>query len=249
MNSKAGHGEFALYEIGKAHHKSEFDDDGLPREFQRVAAVYVSKQADDSAAYFRAKRIVEQMMADFGVHDGVRYQKLTEFDFGEHDALRQLTAPFDPERSSMVWRGDRFYGVIGEYKQSVASRFKLPQYCAGFELFVSLFEELAQTTRPYQALSRYPSVSQDISLQVSDTTSYDQLYNVVNQAIAERHDDAMRVEITPLTIYQPDAGASKTITFRVTVTSLDRTLRDNDVKPLLEHAAAEALSSLNAVLV
>ena len=249
MNIKAGHDEFALYEIGKAHHKDEYDDEGLPREFGRIAAVYANKKAGSGAPYYQVKRLFEQVVADFGILEAPRYQKLSEFDYGEHDALKQLAAPFDPERSSMVWYGERFGGVIGEFKQSVARGFKLPESAAGFELFVSLFENFYKIGRSYTPLSRFPSVTQDISLRVEDIVAYDTLYDVVWQAAIERAEEALSIRLEPVTIYQPENESTKTVTFRLTATSYERTLRDEDVKPLLEHAAGRALEMTGAALV
>ncbi len=249
MNIKAGHDEFALYEIGKAHHKDEFDDEGLPREFGRVAGVYASKKPGEGAPYYQVKQLLGQIVADFGVREAFRYQKLSEFDFGEHDALRQLAAPFDPERSSMVYYGEKFGGVIGEFKQSVGRGFKLPEYAAGFELFVSLFENLYKTGRAYTPLSRFPSVTQDISLRVDEAVKYEKVYQTVLTAATEQAGDGIAIDIAPVTIYQPDNESTKTVTLRLTATSYERTLRDEDVKPLLEHAAGKALETVGATLV
>lgn len=246
MNSKVGYDEFTLYEIGKAHHKDMLDDDGLPREFGRVAGVYSSRKTHEGAAYFRVKNLVEQVVGRIGGVTPLRFQKLTEFDFGDFDVLRQLAAPFDPERSSMLYIGEQFYGVIGEFKSAVTQQFKLPEYTAGFELFLSLFTHVAKNSGTYRPLSRFPSVVQDISLRVSDEISYDQVYELVDQTAVECADD---VVITPLTIYKAKNDATKTFTFRLQITSHERTLTDASVRPLIESIARAAETAIGAVVV
>ena len=245
-NIKAGYDEFTLFEIGKAHHKDEREEDGLPREFGRIAAVYTSKKATNGAAYYKAKRLLEQMLKDATYTTNVSYQKLSDFDFGNHDAFRQLAAPFDVARSATVWVGDRLVGVVGEYTRTVQRAFKLSEYTAGFEVFTSAFEKLGANGRSYTPLSRYPSTSQDISLKSATDISYGELYANVVTSLDEQA-NGVAIDVTPVSIYQADDDdETKTTTFHIAFTSYDRTLTDEDVKPHMDHVAARALSKLNA---
>lgn len=246
-NVKAGFSEFLLFEIGKTHHKDELDDDGLPKEFGRIAAVYANKKSVSGAPYFQAKRFVEQLISDVTQRSDVSYRKLSDMDFGEHDGFRQLAAPFDIHRAATVWVGELLSGVVGEYKPSVRRAFKLPEYTAGFELFTSTFEKLDSDDYSYKPLSRYPSTSQDISLKSSTAVSYDDLYANVRASLDEQA-SSVDVVVTPVSIYQSsDDEAAKTTTFHIVFTSYDRTLTDADVKPHMDYVAARALSKLNAV--
>lgn len=245
-NIKAGYDEFALYEIGKAHHKEEYDDEGLPREFDRVAGVYASKKAGTGAAYFHAKKLVEQTLVGSGVAGAVRYEKLADFDFGKHDAFRQLAAPFDPERSATIWLGDQLGGVVGEFRGAANKGFKLPEYTAGFELFQSLFTKNATSTREYTPLSRYPSTSQDISLKHSSSVTYGDILASVEAVLAEGA-GAIRYTVKPVAIYQAEGDTdSKTTTFHITFTHSERTLVDADIAPIIDAVAAKAFDSFGA---
>lgn len=240
-NIRSGHDEFTLFEIGKGHHKDEYDEEGLPREFDRLAGVYTNKKNASSAPYYTVKRTVEQL-----VNGGtIRYQPLSEFDFGEHDVLKQLAAPFDPKRSAMLWVGERFGGVVGELKQSVLKAFKLSQNTAGFELFLS-FVETATRREAYKPLSKYPSITQDISLKIAADMNYGELYTQVMKVI-QKNAAELSVEVSPVTIYQPkDDTSQKTITFRLKVTSYDRTLREEEVTRLLDTVATYTNQELSA---
>lgn len=249
MNIRAGYDEFALFEIGKGHHKDAYDDEGLPIEFARTAGVYANKKDHDGAAYYHAKRLFEEAAREFGFEAELKYQKLTEFDFGDHDMLTQMAMPFDPERSSMVWVGERFGGIVGELKSSVRKGFKLPTYTAGFELFLSLFEKaLLADKKTYRPLSKFPSVSQDISLKVAEDVSYQAMLDEVKTALDEA-DGELQVDVSPTVIYQADGSATRTMTFHMTVTSFDRTLRDSDVAPLVDQIAGKTHDKFGAELV
>ena len=245
MNSKAGHDDFVLFEIGKAHHKDEYDDDGLPKEFGRIAGVYASKQKPESAPYFHVKQLVEALVGQFGDVE-LRYQKLSNFDFGEFDQFRQLAAPFDPERSSVVWHGKQLAGVIGEPKLSVARAFKLPDNTALFELFVSFFEKLGTGESSYAPLSKFPSTSQDISLKTDTNRSYEEIYECVKNA-AQSNDVGVEVQLSPVSIYKsPDDTSTKTTTFHLVFTHHDRTLTDADASAIVDSVVAAAAEAVGA---
>ena len=230
MNIKAGHDEFVLYEIGKGHHKEAFDDEGLPSEFDRIAAVYSSKKPGEGAPYYHMRQLVQQLAR--GANFTVRFKKLSEFDFGDDDTLRQMCAPFELERSAVVVHGEQFSGVVGELQQTILRAFKLPAYTAACELPVSLFEKNMKSV-DYVPLSKFPSTTQDVSLRVTVDVSYDDVFATAMNVIAKYPE--MRVKVAPVSIYQsPKTPEMKTITLRTTVTSNERTLLDKEVSALLE---------------
>ena len=235
MNIKAGHDEFTLFEIGKAHHKDATSDDGLPVELGRVAGVYAAKQSGSGAPYYVCKRLVQQLTDAWSLD--VRYQPLIEFDAGEFDALRQLMAPFDAQRSAMLWIGDKFIGVVGEFAQSVLRNFKLPEHSAGFELFLSPFEN-TQPRTTYTPLSRYPSTTQDISLRHASDVRYADVNQTVRTALADT-DAGMSTHIQPLSIYRADDSDTTTTTFRIKLTHQDKTLTDADASQIYRQSSTQ----------
>lgn len=242
-NIRAGHDTFTLYEIGKGHHKDEFDEDGLPKEFNRIAAVTTAKNAPDGAPYYAARQLVEQLAQDGNF--AVQFTTLADAKIDQYDALRQMCAPFEPSRAALVMHGEQFGGVVGELRQSVLQRCKLPAYTAACELFLSLFEKNMTGTQ-YRPLSKFPSLTQDISLKVTSETSYDALFAAVQTAVRTAG-NGLQLVVQPVTIYQsPDDTASKTITLRITATSHERTLREDDVSSLLAAAATAAHEQLGA---
>lgn len=246
MNIKAGHDEFVLYEIGKGHDKTnpQADDDGLPAEYSLLDMVYASKSPRPGAAYFQMRRVVDQLFRDLGI--------ATTIEPLDDVADSAIAAQFDPARSALLWSETKNspFGIVGELKQEVVHAFKLPEYtaAASFEFkFIEMWHEKAQPS--YRPLSKYPSLSQDISLRVDDAMAYAKVRDTVLAAATERAGHDIAVSLEPVTIYQPANETTKTITLRLTATSYERTLRDKDVKPLLEHAAGKALETVGATLV
>lgn len=242
-NIKSGHDEFVLFEVGKGHHVEALDEEELPREFDRVAAVYAAKSKSSKVSpYFAARRYVDALLSTIHAQD-VQYRKLSEFDAKGFKPFIQLSAPFDADRSAVLMIGDKLAGVVGELKSTVRKGFKLPDQTAGFELFLSPFVG-ASTSAQYKPLSRYPSITQDISLKVAADIPYQDVITAIASAVEASQLD---VSVAPIAVYQPVEDIStKTFSFRLKVTSHERTLRDEEVTTLLDTVAEAAKQSVAA---
>ena len=226
-NIKAGHDEFALFEMGKGHGKMHgLGEDGLPEASQFTDIVYAAKKPGAGAPFYKIRRLVEQLARDLGAE--------LVFKPIEEELNFPVAAPFDQSRSALVETTDgMFIGIVGELKQSVIKSFKLPTYVAAASLDTAGLEAIyTKRDSQYRPLSRYPSTSRDISLKLPTTIRYQQLLQTLDEAV---RDVGMEVRIEPLTIYQSEhEAAQKTMTWRLTFTSLARTLVDNDITPVMQ---------------
>jgi phenylalanyl-tRNA synthetase beta chain len=234
QNIKAGHEDFALFEIGKTHSKTELDDDNLPREFGRVAAVIASKN-NTSPAYYRARRFLEQL-GDFRL---VPYEPGL---YGGHKMIETMMAPYEPSRSAMAVNDANLpVGIVGEFKMSVIKAFKLPHHCAGFEAFLSIFKQSSASA--YTPLSTFPSISQDLCLEVALDTPYSQVEEALSSAIQNANVDNLNIDISLLDIFAgEEIAGKKRITFRLKVGSYSRTLTEGVVTSLISRSV-ESLDS------
>ncbi|MGB2787377.1 MAG: phenylalanine--tRNA ligase subunit beta, partial [Candidatus Saccharimonadaceae bacterium] len=231
MNVKAGHDEFALFEFGKAHRKGDLDNETLPAEHNRLAFVYAAKKSA-KVPYFIAKRYVQS------ISPSVQFIPLIDNEFTEDSAVGQMITPFEPSRAAVIVDGDQIIGVVGEFKQSVRTGFKLPDCTAGFEIDQEYLRSL--TPAVYRPLSRFPSIAQDISLRVDGEVSYGKIYDVVTSTINALLNSDMVIEINPVNIYRPDGQTNKTYTFRIKVVNHQRTLTDDNVTEILDKIASTA---------
>lgn len=237
-NIKSGHDEFALFELGKAHRVDDLDDEGLPREYKRLAFVWAAKKSHETG-YFVAKRYLENLTPN------VHYMPLSEYDVTKYAIFEQLAKPFEPKRAAVAMDGNDFVGVVGEYKASVRAAFKLPEGAAGFEVFQTHLIKVSP--QAYKPLSRFPKVTQDISLKVANEISYESLFNAAKRIVDEKHPGECEYSLTPLSIYQPEDDVThKTITLRLSIASYEKTLTDKDVSEVMDAIAAEAAKQLSA---
>lgn len=239
-NIKAGHDEFMLFEIGKIHDKElPLNDENLPSEQTFVDGVYASKKPQAGAPFYKARKLVDRLLADINVE--ADFVKIVESD-------ADVPAPFDGQRSAWIVakNGDKL-GIVGELSQAVRRNFKLPDYTAAFSLDIEKMQACLTESREhnYRPLSRFPSISQDISLRSSVEISHDELLRAVRQCLDGPEN--LHCQIQTLGIYQPkDDAAIKTTTFRLTFTSYQQTLTDTEVKPIMDNIATAALTKLDA---
>lgn len=243
-NIKAGHDEFALFELGKTHSKTEIDEDNLPKEFERLGLVLARRVAgNESSAYYQAKYYLEQLLQ--GAIGQLRYVPLESADTFNHIMFEQMLAPYEPQRSAVVYAEEKLIGVVGEYKSSVSKHLKLPVYCAGFELFLTPLMGILNTADAYTPLSKYPKTEQDITLKVSQKVAYQDVERAIQDVLFALPE--MFVSVSPLSIYQKDGELEyKQVSFRITLSSYVKTLTSEECTRVLDEVAEAAAVRFNA---
>lgn len=242
-NIKAGHDEFMLFEIGKIHDKElPLTDENLPSEQMFVDGVYASKKPRAGAPFYKARKLVDRLLADINVE--ADFVKIVGSD-------ADIPAPFDGQRSAWIVakNGDKL-GIVCELSQAVRRNFKLPDYTAAFSLDIEKLQDNLAENREYnyRPLSRYPSTTRDISLKMQSAVDYASVYACAEE-VAKKHRE-LQISITPIAIYQPkDDDSTKTVTLSIKFTSAERTLADKDTAPIIEEIAAMAAEEFDAAQV
>lgn len=240
-NSKAGYGEFALFEIGKSHYVGEWDadDDGVPNEDDHLALVFAAgKQRTSGAAYFTARKYLDSLDIDADL------VPMSDYNFEADEWGAQLVAPYDPQRSALLVKDKMAWGVVGEFRAAVRRNLKLPGLTAGFEVHLDV---VRRRQNVYLPLSKYPSVHQDLTLKVRAEVHFADLEAIVATALEDHAPEQTSVRCEPLGIYQSkDDPDNKNVSFRITVTSLHRTLTDKEVTATVAAVATEAGQRLGA---
>lgn len=238
-NIRLGSDKFALFEINKVHDKANgLNDEKVPAETDRIAFVYADKRAK-GAAYFMARAYLDALAAKLGI--------TFEYKATSQKSDDSLTRPYDAQRSAAVCTGGENIGVIGEFEPGVARNFKLPDYCAGFEIKLPAITKAARSAGSnYTQLSRYPSITQDICLRVTTDSQYGELAGALNEALGTSKPKDVLCEIAPLDIYSPEDGVYKNITFSITLFSYERTLKEEVANKLLHEVAGQLAKKIGA---
>ncbi len=254
-NIKAGYDEFALFEMGKSHFLPQQDDpvtpaQEVPSEMEWLAVVFAAnpKAAANhvGAAYYQAQKYLMTLLEDLGIADKVQ---IIPYDPDSYVGSTKLkTAQYEVSRTAAIVVPGYCLGEIGEYRSAVRKSLKLPEYTAGFELDLSLLQELSQQVAPgYQKLSRFPKVRQDITLRVVAALPYQTLHDFVQGNLSSQLPAGDVLSVSALDIYQRAEDADyKQITFRLSITSYDKTMTDTEVGVMLDALAAAAGGALSA---
>jgi phenylalanyl-tRNA synthetase beta chain len=240
LNLKAGHNEFALFEINKVHAQRVADKSGLPLESTRVGFLFASDDkaaaTHSGAAYYQARVYVDELLVANG-SDDITFNPLPKTVMDIDTLTEQMIRPFEPDRSALLLLDGHIVGIVGEYRLAVHKALKLPAFCAGFELSMDCLVD--GRSLHYNPLPRFPKVEQDICLKVAADLSYEELKRSVEDALDHHRPENTLCSLTPIDIYQRDDDQEhKQVTLRLAIASYDRTLTDVEVNTLLEQVAA-----------
>lgn len=246
-NIKAGYDSFVIFEIGKSHVKGEQDKQeiDMPMEFNAVSMVFAASDKITSqykgAAFYQANIYLDALLSDCGA--SIVRESFTEGTLHDNPALAAVVAPYDLTRSAIL-KDDTgiVFGIIGEFKQSLAKTLKLPAFAAGFELGLRALTNNGYS--PYIPLSRYPKVQQDISLKVDKTQAYQPIFDELQAGLSELSDGQLQTELKPLDIYEK--GENKHFTFRLTAAHYQKTLKAVEINELLDKLAERTKQAFNA---
>ncbi len=235
--------EFALFEFGKVHVKGQLDreEPTLPWEMKRLGFVVA---ADDKTArkyagspYYHAKLYLEQLFAC-----DINYELL-------EDHRMPATSVFQPQRSAQIIIEGQVIGYLGELNAQTIKIFKLPKYSAAFEIdTLSLIEFTKKVS--YQPLSTYPSSHQDITLEVDAEVTWQELERLLHAELAvAKAEFGYSYLLQPIDIYQDTATKKKRMTFRITFSHNQKTLKTEEINKLLDTISGSVHESLAAIRV
>lgn len=236
--------EFALFELGKAHvkgHQEKAPDEALPKQMRRLSFVVVAdaKTAGPvkGSAYYQAKKYIDLLTNGKAI-----YQELDTNDY-------PITAPYQIGRSAVVLLANDQppIGVVGEFRSKVKKALKLPEYCAGFELDTDYLQSEVVEAK-YEPLSVFPSTSQDITYEVPVDEKWQSLHDMLHAEMAvAKAESGYMYEIEPLPIFQADDSDKKRVSFKLTLTHPQKTLKTEEVNVLLTQASKTLEDELNAI--
>ena len=194
LNEKLPVDQFAIFEMNKVYRKEwGMNDENVPVQESNLGFV-VAERKGKTTAFYLAKKYAELVFQE--MHIDVKYVPL------KNETSESL--PFEKKRAAEIWTLDGEYlGVVGEFKNSVRSEFKLAPYLAGFELNLDLICEKAL---PIKKIEFGKKTFEDLTVETNQT------YDEAKAEVLKQYPDA---KILPLSVYQPDNNDTKHITFRI----------------------------------
>ncbi|MBW6468668.1 MAG: phenylalanine--tRNA ligase subunit beta [Coriobacteriia bacterium] len=235
-NQRRGVPDVHLYEIGSVFSTSEGRK--LPREHTAVGGVMAGSWSrpgwtgDDHALdFFDGKGVIEALVDELSPR---------------HFQVRPADLPWlQPGRSAEVLLEGKVAGWLGEVHPSVADAFEAEAPIVAFELDAGVLIATARPVRTYTEVPRYPAVTLDVALLVDEKVS------------AERVEHAMRKAGGPLLdsvrlfdVYRGKGVAEgrKSLAWALSYRAPDRTLSDDEVRPVHEKLLRKVCGAVGAEL-
>ena len=237
-NRRAGHKDFALFEIGPVHLKTGRwqDDEGLPLDLQRAAFVCRRTAPEFGSPFYLARRYLELAVQRLGLE--LTYEKSQN----QPTLETSLTAVYELERAAVIKADGKPLGMLGLLGGNAD--------LAGWELDLDILLSICAQKRSlssYQAVAKYPKSSQDLTLQVHLTTAFAQIQQVLESALASYKSDGWQAKLELLSIFQPkDKSSAKNVSFRLTAGHQQRTVRKEEISEILQAMIREAERQLKA---
>ena len=226
-NLKAGYERFVLFEMNQVFLKSDgLDDEGVPIANMNLGVVVANKNG--KAQYYLAKRYLEEMMRRLAGE--LRLEALT--------ATEKCEGYYEPKRSARIVVNEEPVGIIGEITEAARRKLKLPTGVAGVEIdLLTILEHLGSRQKKLQ-FSQFPSVERDLTFRVKTEVNYERLLENMRATLEKT---GMRFEIRPASIYQAEGDtATKNISFKMKLTSLEKTLDTGEISAIIERIVKNA---------
>ncbi|MBR0465350.1 phenylalanine--tRNA ligase subunit beta [Candidatus Saccharibacteria bacterium] len=194
MNQKLPVDKFAIYEMNTVYRKDlGLTDEKVPTEKVSLGFV-VAERKNQETAYYKAKKYAAKLFEELNI--------VVEFVPLKSNKLAEAK-PFEVKRSAEILVDGKYIGVVGEFKNSVRSAFKLAPYLAGFEVDM---ETLVTQMSHKKQINLKEQKPEDLTL----TT--DKSYAAALAEVQKKYPEA---KIKPGTIYQAEGQKTRNITFHI----------------------------------
>jgi phenylalanyl-tRNA synthetase beta chain len=220
-------GEMAIFEAARVYHRADTrrtpegtdapaGAGALPEEREHICGAVTGlrhtrwgEPGDQSLDFFDTKAYVDDLLRTLNAQ--AEYVPATEFAFA-------------PGRTAEIRVEGQRVGVVGQIHPEVAAEFEIEQDVFVFDLVLDDLLPHAGTPRKMTAVPRFPAVEQDLALIVDEPTPAGVLLGAIASSSLVRDArifDEYRGEQVP--------AGKKSLAFRISYQSLERTLTDDDV--------------------
>jgi phenylalanyl-tRNA synthetase beta chain len=250
LNTQQGVDKFAIFEMGIPHIKDFLDEKNLPIEEWRLGFLFTDIGNNiEGNPYYQSKKYLEKVLNKLKVYN-LEYTLLSDITFDDlPEWLKIITDSFEPNSSAIVSSrvGDSkiILGIVGEISSIVKSNLSLNSFSSGFEINLNKLSLIQNTRRRHKSDSKYPYITQDICFIVPNKVTYKELFSKVEQVLEKKD---YRSVIECLDIYKKEDSESRNITLRISVSNINKTLKDKDYQEFREEIE-QHLEKLNITIV
>ncbi|MGQ9683909.1 MAG: phenylalanine--tRNA ligase subunit beta [Anaerolineae bacterium] len=231
-------GRALLFEV--AHVYLRRPGQTLPDEPRRLAIALAGPrgprawgcETTEALDFFDLKGVVETLLGRLGIQDAL------------YEPLQHAT--FQPGRAARITAGDRELGLMGEVHPAVREAFDLPAVRVALaELDLEAIIAMARLMKEMEPISRYPAVSQDLAVVVSQDVPASRVLEIIRQA-----GGGLLRQATLFDVYRgaPIPPGQVSLAYALTYQAPDRTLTDEEVNKVRGRIVRTLEHQVGAVL-
>ena len=215
------------FELGNTF-LNESDEEGLPKENESLCiACYGAAET-----FYTLKGTVEELLTKLGIED--------------RSYISETKAPtFHPGRTARLLSQNQEIGMIGEIHPDVMDGYHIETkvYCC--EINFGSVVRLANRTRYYSPLPKYPAMARDIALLVKEEVQVSDIEAIIKDA-----GSALLESVALFDVYRGKQipEGQKSVAFSLTYRALDRTLTDEEVVKIHDKVLKALNDNLGAAL-
>ena len=226
-NQKAGFKDFVLYEMNQVAKKSfGMQPDQTPSLESHLA---ICLEGD----YYQIKQICETLGRRLG------------FDFKFTDFKSAQYPYFESLHSVDIKVGQTVIGALGEIEHTVLKGMKLKNIAA-LEINLVPLLSLTPILRGAQKISRFPSVTRDLTVKTPDQVSFAILNQTIEKALKR---DNFVYEIEPVSIYrQTENSETRNCSFHLSFASTVKTMSADEISDIMKQIA-QNITELGAEII
>lgn len=230
-NVKAGHQDFALYEMNQVSTK----ESGLTKESTPLVKTHLGivSLSDFYSLKARVLALFESLKLP------VEYQVLTA-ETARHDSY------LEPKHAVELLVNGQKIGAFGEIKLGIARKFKLSQTVSALEVNLDKIVAVQRQLKVNLQLSKFPAVERDLTLKVAADIVFGRVRNALDDCLDRAE---LYYQVTPVSIYQAETDVrTKNLSFHLKFSDPTKTLNSTEISDIMERIKVE-LAQLGAEVV
>ena len=230
--------DLKLFDVAPVFYPKQLPLTELPDEKLKIVGLITGRrdeaswnQTNDMVDFYDMKGIVEQLFVRLSI------SKYT-VEAGEHFALH-------PGKTAFFKKGREVIAVVGELHPEAAANFGIKQKVYLFEMDLETLMKYAGKKFHFESLPKYPAIERDLALLVDlDVQSAD------IEKVIQKNGGKHFTGVTLFDVYTGKniAADKKSLAFRLTFQSKDRTLTDDEADTAFQNIVAAVEKSFAAEL-
>jgi len=213
-----------LFEVGRIFLPKQLPLTDFPEEKRVVCAVMTGRRSELSWT-------TDKSSVDFYDMKGVLEMLLDAFKADDYQLTRDTQPYYHPGKSCAVVLGGKTVGFFGALHPAAAEAFNVPAETYVMELELEALIPYASRVPHYSSLPKYPAITRDIAVVVPREVTELELETLIRKSAGKY---CTCVNVFDVYTGKQVSEGSKSMAFSIQFQCAERTLKDEEIEPLIK---------------